>query len=200
MRNEKQMIEKDDLVTLRGRVVKRNLEGRHPAVSVRVEPRDSDGRNAEYWVDMEHLTVEKRAEDTNTMVSLGSDSTFTFRKGDKVKLEGVITGFYGDSNKAQVGNYSIDLSDLELVERPGPKLEDLPDGTVIRRANGPVLEVYGGWVHHVVSASRERIERVSYSFTVIGAKPGTPAWTLFITAVDRLGWYDALESEWWVQA
>lgn len=119
-----------------------------------------------------------------------------YRKGDIVKLQGEVmdTG----SQTVFIEGYGwIATGRLELVERPGPRLEDLPPGTVITSPASEVSwEVFNGkaWAYHTVI----RLDEWDGPFTVIGAKPGTPAWDLWLakSGVD----YDSMsihEDEWW---
>lgn len=133
--------------------------------------------------------------------------TQKYRTGDKVKFEGVVTGdehadgamFVQVPDDYQINNRGawIRSEHLELVERPGPRLEDLPDGTVITIGNGS-----NPWEKHGHKLWRPDstwlTENVDKPFTVIGAKPGTRAWELYLRGAERWGWLDVNEHEWWV--
>lgn len=126
-----------------------------------------------------------------------------FRKGDKVKLGSDVVAEVGaDGGTVRVGDTWLFAKDLELVERPGPRLEDLPDGTVIsavtdenRRAT-PYVRV-GHGVTAIVDINEEHgflLRDFAWPFEVIGACPGTPAWELWLAA----GELDTDDrGEWW---
>lgn len=115
-----------------------------------------------------------------------------FRKGDKVKPRGemIVTNIHAGYLEFEGTGY-LPAHLFELVERPGPKLADLPDGTVITfdgeaepRTPWEVMEDDRTLCWHGMLTT---FDEATEDWTVIGAKPGTAAWPLFETG----------DPEWW---
>lgn len=125
-----------------------------------------------------------------------------FRAGDKIKLgSDVVTEVGADGRTVRVGDTWLFAKDLELVERSGPRLEDLPDGTVIIRsdAQDPIRYIVNR-PDSLVSASghgSRGFGSVQWPWKVTGACPGTRAWDLFMRG--NAGWDDdkTPEGDWW---
>lgn len=126
------------------------------------------------------------------------------RKGDRVTFEGIVDATFeyggGEVNVTNSDGHTVRFmsSSLKLVERPGPRLEDLPDGTVIKTVDSVPLLVGDGRLIGSMMGSTVRFgEWDQKPFKVIGACPGTPAWDLWLAAgeldTDNRG-------EWWRSA
>jgi hypothetical protein len=129
-----------------------------------------------------------------------------FRENDVAKLQGTVLRVNDDHTAAYLDvigkRYWINVDDLELVERPGPRLEELPDGTVVRPTH---IERAAPWIKQDIRVIRinpipngeHLISSWEHPFEVIGACPGTPAWDLFMRG--NAGWDadKAPDTEWW---
>ena len=127
------------------------------------------------------------------------------RENDVAKLQGKVLRLNDDRTAAYLDvigkRYWIEVDDLELVERTGPRLEDLPEGAVIKTDDSVPLVIGQGRLIGSVMGSVLRFDEWDQKpFAVIGACPGTPAWAMWAstyTITEKATIDQPHKTEWW---
>lgn len=133
-----------------------------------------------------------------------------FHVNDVAKLQGKVLKVNYERTAAYLDvagrRYWVEVDDLELVERPSPRLEDLLHGTVIRRSDANpdaeivyaiVYVVCGNHQLHSLIGHTTTFERITFPIEILGACPGTPAWEPWLKAFNHADGDPDYIGEWW---